>query len=75
MERLMKSAYVLVLGKVLVFAAGIFITLSICGCGDPVVADFEANRRRMGETCKRDLLYTSPTFTPARRTPIYHSFP
>jgi hypothetical protein len=71
----MRSAYVLVLGKVLVFAAGIFITLSICGCGDPVVAEFEANRRRMGETCKRDLGYATPTFTPANRAPAFRPAP
>jgi len=75
MERLMKSAYVLVLGKALVFVAGIFITLSICGCGDPVVSDFDANRRRMGEECKRDLLYAKPNFEPVARTPAFRPIP
>jgi len=72
---LMKSAYVLVLGKVLVFAAAILIFLSICGCGDPVVAEFEANRRRMGETCKRDLGYPTSAFAPGTRAPEFRRIP
>ena len=51
----MKSVCALVVGKVLVLAAGIFLALTISGCGDQVVKDFEANRRRMGADCQREL--------------------
>jgi hypothetical protein len=73
----MKSAYALVMGKVLVLAAAIFLALTISGCGDPVVADFEANRRRMGDECQRELRMGRgvAAFTPAHQTPTFRPAP
>ena len=71
----MKSVYASVAGKVLVLAAGIFISLTMSGCGDPVVADFEANRLRMGDECKRDLRQSMTAFAPANQTPTFRPAP
>ena len=67
----MKSVYALLVGKALVLAAGIFLSLTISGCGDPVVADFEANRRRMGDECQRELRRGVAAFTPISQTPTF----
>lgn len=71
----MKSVYALLVGKVLVLAAGIFISLMISGCGDSVVADFEANRRRMGDECQRDLRQSVAAFAPANQTQTFYPAP
>ena len=70
----MKSMYDLVVGKVLVFAAGIFLALTISGCGDQTVADFRSNQRRMGDACQRDLQAVA-AFTPTTRTSTFHPAP
>ena len=67
----MKSVYALLMGKVLVLAAGIFLSLMVSGCSDPVVADFEANRRRMGVDCQRELSQGGVAFTPINQTPTF----
>jgi len=67
----MKSVYALLMGKVLVLAAGIFLSLTMSGCGDSVVADFEANRLRMGDDCKRELSQGVAAFTPINQTPTF----
>ncbi|MHC4168137.1 MAG: hypothetical protein ACYSWQ_14365 [Planctomycetota bacterium] len=71
----MKSIHALVVGKVLVLAAGIFISLTISGCGDSVVKDFEANRRRMGDECQRALSQGVAAFTPASQTRTFRPAP
>lgn len=71
----MKSVYALLVGKVLVLAAGIFISLTISGCGDPVVADFEANRRRMGDECQRALSQGVTAFTPTSQARTFRPAP
>jgi len=75
MERLMKSMYALVAGKVLVVAAGMFLALAVSGCGDPVVSDFRANQRRMGDTCQRELRQGAAAFAPATQTLTFHPAP
>lgn len=67
----MKRIHALVVGKVLVLAAGIFLTLTMAGCGDSVVKDFEANRRRMGNECQRELSHGLAAFAPANQTPTF----
>ena len=71
----MKSICVRVTGKILVVAAGIFFALTIAGCGDQTVADFEANRRRMGEDCRRDLRHGLAAYVPASQAPTFRPAP
>lgn len=68
----MKSIYALVVGKVVVAAAGIFLALAISGCGDPVVNDFRANQRRMGDTCQRELRQGAAAFAATTQTMTFH---
>ena len=71
----MKSMYALVMGKVLVLAAGIFLVLTIAGCGDQAVADFRAKQRRMGNTCRQELSRGSAAFAPISQTQTFRPAP
>lgn len=64
----MKSTYGSVVGKVLVFAAGILMTLAMSGCGDPTATDMAAQHRRLGNECQQDLRYGLSGFAPAAQT-------
>ena len=71
----MRSMYGLVVGKALVFVAGIFLALTISGSGDQAVADFRSNQRRMGDACQRDLRQAVAAFTPTTQTSTFHPAP
>jgi len=71
----MKSMYAFVAEKVVVTAAGILLALVISGCSDPVVSDFRANQRRMGESCQRELGQRVAAFAPTSQTTTFHPAP
>jgi hypothetical protein len=64
MRRMMKTKYKSITIKLFTLIIGIFIAITLFGCMDPIVADMEAEHRRLGIIAKQDLrhnLSTSPT--------------
>ena len=68
----MKSMYGSIVGKVLVFAAGIFIALAISGCSNSAATDMAANHRRLGNECQQDLRYGLSGFAPATQARAFY---
>ena len=66
---MMKSKYKSITVKLLTLVMGIFLSVTLFGCNDPIVADMEAEHRRLGVLAKQDLrqsLSTSPTAPQAK---------
>lgn len=62
----MKNKYKPVMVKLFTLVIGIFLSVTIFGCIDPIVADMEAEHRRLGMIAKQDLqrnISTSPNST------------
>ena len=60
----MKNKYKSITIKLFTLIMGIFFAVALFGCNDPIVADMEAEHRRLGIIAKQDLrqnLSTSPT--------------
>ena len=60
----MNSKYKSITVKLFTLVMGIFLAVTLFGCHDPIVADMEAEHRRLGMIAKQDLqrnLSTSPT--------------
>lgn len=65
----MKSKYKSITVKLLTLVMGIFLAVTLLGCIDPIVADMEAEHRRLGIIAKQELrqsLSTSPTTSQAK---------
>ncbi len=65
----MKSKYKSITTKIITLIIGIFFAVTLLGCNDPIVADMEAEHRRLGILAKQDLrqnLSTSPTTSQAK---------
>lgn len=59
----MKNKYKSIMVKLFTLVIGIFLAVTLFGCMDPMVADMEAEHRRLGMIAKQDLqqnLSTSP---------------
>jgi hypothetical protein len=64
MGRMMKNKSKSIAVKLFTLIMGIFLAVTLFGCNDPIVADMEAEHRRLGMIAKQDLrqnLSTSPT--------------
>lgn len=60
----MKNKYKSITVKSFTLIMGIFLAVTLFGCNDPIVADMEAEHRRLGMIAKQDLrqnLSASPT--------------
>ncbi len=51
----MESKHNSIAVKLLMLITGIFISLSLLGCNDPVVADMAAEHRQLGSVCQQEL--------------------
>ena len=71
----MKRMYGSTVATVLVFMAGIFVALTLSGCNDPVVADIQAERRRMGNVCQQELRQGLAGLTPTTQAPMFRPAP
>ncbi len=71
----MKSMYGSVVGKVFVFVAGVFLALTMSGCNDPAVAEFNARQRSMGDTCQQELRQGLAGFPPTTQAPRFRPAP
>ena len=64
MRRMMKNKYKSITVKLFTLVMGIFLSVTLFGCKDPIVADMEAEHQRLGIIAKQDLqrnYSTSPT--------------
>ena len=75
LERLMRRMYGSLVGKVLVFIAGIFLALTMSGCNDPAVAEIKAEHRRMGNVCQQELRQGLAGFPPTTQAPMFRPAP
>ena len=44
-----------IMGKLLILIVGIFLAVTLLGCHDPIVADMEAEHRKLGDIAKQEL--------------------
>jgi len=51
----MKNKYCSITVKLLAFIIGIFISVALFGCMDPIVADMEAEHQRLSLIAKQEL--------------------
>ena len=51
----MKNKYKSIIVKLLTFVMGIFLAVTLFGCNDTIVADMEAEHRRLGVIARQDL--------------------
>jgi len=61
----MKSHYDTIRTRVLTVATAIFLAISLTGCIDPIVADMEAEHRRLGSVVKQELRQGFSTLPPS----------
>jgi len=52
---MMKSHYDSIKTRVLTIAMAIFLTVSLMGCNDPIVADMETEHRHLGNVVELEL--------------------
>ena len=60
----MKNKYKSIVVKLFTLLIGLFLSVTLFGCIDPIVADMEAEHERLGMIARQDLrqnLSTSPT--------------
>ena len=59
----MKNKYKSIVVKLFTLLIGLFLSVTLFGCIDPIVADMEAEHERLGMIARQDLqqnLYASP---------------
>ncbi len=61
--------------KFLSFVAGIFISLTLLGCNDPVVADMAAEHRQLGSVCQQELRQGLAGMPPTTQAPAFRPAP
>ena len=71
----MKSHYDSIKTKVLTVAIAIFLTVSLTGCMDPIVADMEAEHRELGNVVNQELRQCRSAFPPSSQTETLHPAP
>ncbi|HUT47232.1 MAG TPA: hypothetical protein VMX36_13180 [Sedimentisphaerales bacterium] len=65
---MMKSHYDSIRTRVLTTATAIFLTVSLMGCNDPIVADMEAEHRQLGNMVKQELQQCRSAYPPSTQT-------
>lgn len=64
----MKSHYDSIRTRVLTITMAIFLTVSLMGCNDTIVADMEAEHRQLGNVVKQELQQSRSAFPPSSQT-------
>ena len=54
--------------KVLTAAMAIFLTVSLMGCNDPIVADMDAEHRQLGIAVEQELQQCRSAYPPSSQT-------
>jgi hypothetical protein len=65
---MMKSRYNLLRVRILTVATAIFLAVSLMGCMDSIVADMEAEHRRLGNEAKQELQKSPAAYPPVSQT-------
>ncbi len=72
---MMKSHLDSIKTKVLTLATAIFLAISLIGCNDSIVADMEAEHRRLGNEVKLELQQCPSAFPPVSQTEDLYTAP
>jgi len=71
----MKSHYVSIRTRVLTVATAIFLTVSLMGCNDSIVADMEAEHRQLGNVVKQELQQCRSAYPPSSQPEVLFPAP
>ena len=71
----MKSHYDSIKTKALTVSIAIFLTVSLMGCNDPIVADMEAEHRQLGIAVNQELRQCRSAIQPSSQTEALYSAP
>lgn len=71
----MKSKYKSITVKLFTLIMGIFLTVTLLGCIDPIVADMEAEHLRLGMIVKQDLRQSPSTFPTTSQAKVLYPAP
>jgi hypothetical protein len=71
----MKSKYKSITVKLFTLIIGIFLTVTLLGCNDPIVADMEAEHRRLGILAKQDLRHNASAFPTSSQEKVLYPAP
>ena len=71
----MNSKYKSITVKLFTFVMGIFLAVTLLGCNDPIVADMEAEHRRLGIIAKQELRQNLPTFPTISQAKVLYPAP
>ena len=71
----MKSHYVSIRTRVLTVATAIFLTVSLMGCNDSIVADMEAEHRQLGNVVKQELQQCRSAYPPSSQSEVLFPAP
>jgi len=61
--------------KLLTLVAGIFLSLTLLGCNDPVVADMAAEHRQLGNVCQQELRQGLSGLPPTAQAQVFRPAP
>ncbi len=71
----MNSKYKSITVKLFTFVMGIFLAVTLLGCNDPIVADMEAEHRRLGTIAKQDLRQSPFNFPTTSQEKVFYPTP
>lgn len=71
----MKSKYKSITVKLFTLIMGIFLTVTLLGCIDPIVADMEAEHRRLGIIVKQELRQNLSNFPTTSQAKVLYPAP
>ena len=71
----MKSKYKSITVKLFTLIMGIFLAVTLLGCNDPIVADMEAEHRRLGILAKQDLRQNVSAFPTSSQEKVLYPAP
>ena len=71
----MKSHYDSIRTRVLAATMAIFLTVSLMGCNDPIVADMDAEHRQLGNLVKQELQQGRSAYPPSSHTEALYPAP
>lgn len=64
-----------IMGKLLILIIGFFLAVTLLGCSDPIVADMEAEHRRLGVIAKQELRQGLSVFPSTSQAEVFHPAP
>ncbi len=72
---MMKSHYDSMKARVLIVAMATFLTISLMGCNDPIVANMEAKHRQLGNVVQQELQQCRSAYPPISQTEALYPAP